>query len=147
MNNSQMSEIIIRIIIKIPTDYLISTRRPHLERINKKKENCLTVDFDDRVKLKESEKRERARELKKLWNMKVTVRYNWCTCNTHERIGKGTGGLRNKRTSGDHSNKGIDEIGQNAKKSLGDLKRLSVSQTPVVNHQLTMVIKNYQWVK
>ena len=43
--------------------------------------NCRIVDFavpaDHRVKLKESEKRDKyldlARELKKLWNMKVTI--------------------------------------------------------------------------
>ena len=48
--------------------------------INKKKRTCKIVDFavpaDHRVKLKESEKKDKyldlTRELKKLWNMKVT---------------------------------------------------------------------------
>ena len=68
---------------KIQTDHLISARRPDLIIINKKRGggNCRIVDFavpvDHRVKLKECEKRDKylhfARELKKLWNMKVTI--------------------------------------------------------------------------
>ena len=65
----------------IETDHLISARRPDLIIINKKKTICKIVDFavlaDHRIKLKECEKRDKylnlARELKKLWNMKVTV--------------------------------------------------------------------------
>ena len=66
---------------EILTDHLISARRPDLVIVNKKERTCQVVDFavpaDHRVKLKESEKRDNyldlARELKKLWNMKVTV--------------------------------------------------------------------------
>ena len=43
-------------------------------------------------------------------------------------------GLGNERMSGDHPNDSIVEIGQNIKKSPGDL-RLVVSQTPLENHQ------------
>ena len=63
----------------IQTDHLISARRPDLIIINKKKKICQIVDFavpaDHRIKLKECEKRDKylARELKKLWNMKVTI--------------------------------------------------------------------------
>ena len=69
----------------IQTDHLISVRKPGLIIINnnkkKKKKICKIVDFavpgDHRIKLKESEKKEKcldlARELKKLWNMKVTM--------------------------------------------------------------------------
>ena len=67
----------------IQTDHLISARRPDLIIINKKKKKkiCKIVNFtvpaDYRIKLKECEKREKyldlARELKKLWNMKVTI--------------------------------------------------------------------------
>ena len=68
----------------IRTDHLISVRRPDLIIINKKKKRkkiCKIVDFtvpaDYRIKLKECEKRDKyldlARELKKLWNMKVTI--------------------------------------------------------------------------
>ena len=68
----------------IQTDHLISARGPDFIIINKKKkkrkkENL--VDFavlaDHRIKLKESEKSDKyldlARELKKLWNMKVII--------------------------------------------------------------------------
>ena len=56
----------------IHTDHLIST---------KKMRTCKIVDFavlaDSRIKLKECEKKDKylglARELKKLWNMKVTI--------------------------------------------------------------------------
>ena len=65
----------------IHTDHLISDRRPDLIIINKKKRICKIVDFavpaDPRIKLKECEKKDKyldlARELKKLWNMKVTI--------------------------------------------------------------------------
>ena len=67
----------------IQTDYLISARRPGLIAINnnKKKRTCKIVDFavpaDHRIKLKESGKKDKyldlARELKKVWTMKVTI--------------------------------------------------------------------------
>ena len=65
----------------IQTDHLISARRPDLIIIIIKKKICKIVDFavsaDHRIKLKECEKRDKyldlARELKKLWNMKVTI--------------------------------------------------------------------------
>ena len=65
----------------IHTDHLISTKRPDLIIINKKKRTCKIVDFavpaDHRIKLKECEKKDKyldlARELKTLWNMQVTI--------------------------------------------------------------------------
>ena len=72
----------------IHTDHLISARRPDLIIINKKKKKkkkkeriCKIVDFavpaDHGVELKENERKHKyldfARELKKVWNMKVTV--------------------------------------------------------------------------
>ena len=36
----------------------------------------------------------------------------------------------------DHPNYNIVELGQNTKKSPGDLRRLDVTQTPVENNQL-----------
>ena len=42
-----------------------------------------------------------------------------------------TGGLRNKRISGDHPNNSIVEISQNTEKSPGDLRKLVVTQTRV----------------
>ncbi len=64
----------------IQTDHRISARRPDLIIINKKKRICKIVDFavpaDNKINLKECEKHnylDLARELKKLWNMKVTI--------------------------------------------------------------------------
>ena len=57
------------------------------------------------------------------------------------RIGNRTRGLGNKRTSGDHPNYSIVEIGQNTKKNPVVLRRLAVVQTPVGNYQLTPVRK------
>ena len=66
----------------IQTDHLIKARQPDLIIINnEKKRTCKIVDFavpaDYRIKLKESEKKDKyldlERELKKLWNMKVTI--------------------------------------------------------------------------
>ena len=66
----------------IQTDHLIPARRPdHIIINNKKKRICRIVDFavsaDHRIKLKECEKKDRyldlARELKKLWNMHLTI--------------------------------------------------------------------------
>ena len=54
---------------------------------------------------------------------------------------KGTGGLGNKRLSGDHPNYNINRIGQNTEKSPGDLRRLAITQTPVKGHQLTLMRK------
>ena len=59
------------------------------------------VRTDHQVKLKESEKEDKyldlARELKKLWNMKVKV-----IPIVIRAPGTGTSGLGNKRTSGDN---------------------------------------------
>ena len=69
---------------KLQWDFnLIPARRPDLIIINnkKKKRICKIVDFaipvDHRIKLKKCEKRDKyldlVRELKKLWNMQVTI--------------------------------------------------------------------------
>ena len=66
----------------VHTDHLISARRPDLIIINqKRKKICKIVKFavpaDHRIKLKECKKKDKyldlARELKKLWNMQVTI--------------------------------------------------------------------------
>ena len=69
---------------EIQTKHQILARRPNLAMINKKKKKKRTskfVDFavlaDHRLKLKENEIKDKyldlARELKKLWNMKVRI--------------------------------------------------------------------------
>ena len=65
----------------IQTDHLIPARRPDLILINKRKSICKIVHFavpaDHRINPKENEKKDKyldlARELKKLWNMNVTI--------------------------------------------------------------------------
>ena len=73
--------------LNIQTDHLIPARRPDLIIINKKKKNktkkniCKIVDFavpaDHSITRKETEQKDKyldvPRELKKLWNMKVTI--------------------------------------------------------------------------
>ena len=109
---------------EIQTDILFSARRYDLIIINRKKRTC-TLDFavpdDHRVKLKENENMGKyldlAKELKKLWNMKVTVipivigafRTVTLTSKTTRRLG-------NNRTSGVNPHYSIAEIGQNTKK-------------------------------
>ena len=77
------------------------------------------IAADHRVKLKESEKRDKyldlARDLKKQWNMKVMV-----VPIVISALGTGTRGLGNKRISGDHQNYNIFETDQNAGKGPGD---------------------------
>ena len=68
---------------EIQTNYLITAKRPDLVIISKKKrkKTCRIVDFavpvDDRMKIKENEKRDKyldlARELRKQLNIRVTV--------------------------------------------------------------------------
>ena len=65
--------------------------------------------------------------------------YNWHALYSHQRFVTGTGELGNKRTSGDYPNNTLVDIGQNPKKSPGDLGRLAVTQTQVENYQLILV--------
>ena len=50
-------------------------------------------------------------------------------------------GLGSLRTNGDHPNYSIAEIGQNTKKTPGDLRRLADTQTPVKDHQVALMGK------
>ena len=63
-----------------------------------------------------------------------------------QRIGKGTGKLGNKKTSGDYRNYSLIQIDQNTEKILGDLRRLAVTQTPVENRRLTLERKTFKGV-
>ena len=101
---------------------------------------------DYRVKLKESEKNYKYMDLARVLKKKTVehesngnTNFNWCSWYHHERICTRTGGLGNKRTSGNHPNYSITEIGQITEKSPGDLRRLAITQTPVRNHRLTLV--------
>ena len=90
---------------------------------------CLIVNFtvlaDQRVKIKESEKRDEyldlARELKNMGHKSDgDANCNWCTWNNRQRIDKETRRLRNQRTSGDHPDNSIFKIGQNTEMSPGN---------------------------
>ena len=98
------------------------------------------VSADHKVKLKESEKKNKyldlAREWKNLWNMNVAI-IPIVIC-AHQRIIRGTSGLGNKRKIGDHPNYCIIDIGQNTEKSPGDLMRIAVTQSPIKDNQLTL---------
>ena len=116
-----------------------------------KKRTYRIVDFvfpaDHWVKLNESEKRDKILDL--AWQLKKTMEHEnegdtYCNRRAwyiHQRIGKGTGGLGNKRTSGDHPNYSIVEISKKTEKSPGDLMRLAEPQTPVEDHPLILVRK------
>ena len=121
----------------IRTDHLIPARRPDLI-ITTKKSICKIVDFavpaDHRINLNESEKKDKyldlARELKKLWNMKVTivpiVIGALGTISTG--LLKRPGGLGSWWTCSDYPNDSIDENSQNPETCPGDLRRLAVTQ-------------------
>ena len=95
----------------IQTDHLISARQPDLKIINNnKRRTCRIVNFivpaDHRIKLKESKNKDKyldlTRELKKLWNTKVT--FISIVIGALGTVTKGlVRGLGNKKTSGNHS--------------------------------------------
>ena len=119
----------------IQTDHLISARRPDLIIINKKRES---VKLSTLLSREESEKKDKyldlARELKKLWNMKVTI-----VPIVIGALGTITKGLLKGLEGRDYPNDSIAKNGQNTETSPGDLRRLAVTQTPVKNHQLTLM--------
>ena len=96
------------------------------------------VPADHSVKFKGNEKKDKyldfVREIKKLWNMKVTV-----IPIVIGALGTWTGGHGNKGTRGDHPDYSIFEIGTNIEKSPRDLRTLVVTQTPVEDHPLMLV--------
>ena len=117
----------------IQTDLLILTRRLNLIIINNKK-NLQNFRLCCHADLREKLKR-RMNSLTLQGNWKTVehesdtyIKYNWCFRYSYQRIDKVTGGLRNKRTNGDHPKYRITDIGQNSEKSPGDLTRL-VTQT------------------
>ena len=104
------------------------------------------VPVDYRIELKECEMRDEycnlVRELKKKpveYESDNYTIYNWCSGYSHQMIGTRTGALSNNGMGGDCRNYSIVEIGQNTEKSPGDLRRLTVSQTPVKDHQRTLM--------
>ena len=72
---------------------------------------------------------------------------NWYSWYSHQRIGTRTGGLGNKRKSGDHPNYSIIEIGQITEKSPEDLRKLEVTQISMISHRWRPVWKTRKGVK
>ena len=99
---------------------------------------------DSKVKMKKSEKRDQyldlARELKELWNKKVTVvPIIVCALGTiHKGLVKE---LEDLEIRGQVKTIRSMALLKSAKilRSFGDLRRLAVSQTPVKNRQLILV--------
>ena len=95
------------------------------------------------MKIKENEKRDKYldldRELRNLWNKKVTVIpfVSGALGTITKRLGKRAGRVGNQKSE-DHPGFSIVEIGQNTK-SHGDLRRLVVTQTPENEEQLVLV--------
>ena len=123
---------------EIQTNPPIQAKRPELALISKKKRICHIVDFamltKHRVKGKESEKLDKYQDLaRELWNKKVAL------------MPVVMGAL------GSSPNvcliiiiiiiiiNSIIENGQNTEKSPRDLRRLAVTQSPVKDHQLTLM--------
>ena len=122
---------------------------------SKKKWTCRTGGFaippDHRVKSKEREKQDKyldlTREVKTMVHEgDIDTNSNRRTRDNLQRIGQGTGRLKNQRTSGDHPNYSIIKISQNTEKSPGDFRRLVVNQTPVKKHQITLAWKTLKGV-
>ena len=80
-----------------------------------------------------------ARQLRKLWNIRMILTVFGALRTLPREIRKVAERIGNRSTYRDHPNYSIINIGQNTKKSPGDLKRLAVTQTPVKEHQLTLV--------
>ena len=118
----------------------------------KRKENLPNNGFAVPVERRKAKSEMNTWNLQENWKNYGTWKWRWYQLQlarsvSHQRIGTGTEGVRNKRMSGDHSNYSIVKIGQNILKSPGDLRIHGVTQNPVENHQLTLVWKTPKWVK
>ena len=85
-----------------------------------------------------------ARELRKLWNTWVTMIPILVDWNGPQRHGKLVGRRGNYRTNWNHSNNSIVEISQNVEKNPGDMREFTVTQIPVKDHQLMLVLKTHK---
>ena len=82
-----------------------------------------------------------ARELKKLWNVQVTIMPNVIGVfgTVIKGLLKGPGGFGSWWPSGDSPNNKIIENGLNHEKSPGDMKRFAVNQSLVKDNQLMLM--------
>ena len=104
------------------------------------------VAADHKVKIQES-KKNIGKYLDLVRELKVTVgdvgdgdtSCTSCTWNGLKNIGRKTGGIGNWTKKWNHQNYSVIEIDQNSEKSPVDLRRLTVTLTPVKDNQLTLV--------
>ena len=131
---------------EIQTDPLILTRRPDLV-IVKKKVNLPNSALccpsgpqsEKREKKKETQVLRPYQRIQKLWNIKVTgIPIVICALRI---ISKGlVRGMEEVEIRGrTETIQTTDKIGHNTEKSLRDLKRLVVTQTPLKDHQLMLM--------
>ena len=84
--------------------------------------------------------------LQKYFETADDTRRNQCTQRNLQRCRKRTGRRRNKKTSRNHPDNSIIKVMQNTERSPGDLQRDAVTQTPVRNHQFTLLWKTLKGV-
>ena len=89
---------------EIQTDHLFSDRRPDVVIVNNNNNNnknstgqivVYAEPADHRVKLKESEKKEKYLDLAREMKIGSETNCNWCARYSHQSVDKGTGGLGN----------------------------------------------------
>ena len=83
------------------------------------------VPTDHGLKLKENEKKDNYLDLTRELEKNCVQYSHQGTCTETGRLGK-------KRTSEEHPNYSFINIGQNTEKSAGDLRRVALTQTPVL---------------
>ena len=123
------------------------TRLNNHQKKKKNKEICKIVDIavpaDHRIKPKECEKKDKyldlAKELKKLWNVKVTIIP--IVIGAFGTVSKGLLKSLEDLEVGDNPYDDIIEYSQNTEKSPVDLRRLAVTQSTVKNHQRQLMWK------
>ena len=102
----------------------------------KKKRSYRKLNFalltDHSIKLKESEKKDKypdlARQLKILEHKRDShTNCYWWSWYSHQKIDKGSGGIGNKKTNGNHPNYNIDKIAENTKRSSVNLRRVAIT--------------------
>ena len=69
------------------------------------------------------------------------INWNWLAQYDPQKLGKGVETNWKSEIDWNHPNNSSTKIGQNTEKSSGNLGRLAITQTPVKDHQLTLMRK------
>ena len=139
--------------LKIKEDYLIPTRRADLMIVSKKKKENQPNRRLWRPGWPKSEnqgKRTKRQKLRSYQRTKNAMEHGgdddtncyWCTWNDLQRLSKIAERVENRRTSFDHPDYSIVEVGKNTEKGMRHLKTLAFVQTPAKYYQLTLVGKS-----